>query len=177
MGRSAASCRGQPVIFSATRIEEGDFPELSVQTTASPMQLSVTWARSFSANRASSIGLALDGIAQGPEQPARLDLAFDEIVLRAFLQGSSGQGFVIQPRQHHQGVVGRDRADPPKRSQPMRVGQSQVQQDNVNPTARQILFGVAQTLHVVTSILCALGSLNISRSSRASPRPVLCHRL
>ena len=33
------------------------FPEMSVQTTASPMQLSVTWARSFSTNSASSMVL------------------------------------------------------------------------------------------------------------------------
>src|SRR4029077_4854969 len=31
-------------------------------------------------------GLALDGIAQGSQKSARLDLAFDEIILRAFLQ-------------------------------------------------------------------------------------------
>ena len=35
-------------------------------------------------------GLALDGVAQRPQQPARLDLALDEIVLCALLQGLQG---------------------------------------------------------------------------------------
>ena len=47
----------QPVIFSATRLRKVMLPEVSVQATASPMQLSVTWARSFSTNSASSMAL------------------------------------------------------------------------------------------------------------------------
>src|SRR6266403_1929769 len=45
--------------------------------------------------------LALDGIAQGSQKPPRVDLAFDEIVLRAFLQGLRGQRLVVQARQYH----------------------------------------------------------------------------
>ena len=51
-------------------------------------------------------GLALDGIAQGPQQPVRLDLAFDEIVLRAFLHGLCGQRLVVQACEHDQGRRG-----------------------------------------------------------------------
>ena len=57
MGRPAASCHGQPVILSATGFRKVSIPVTSVQTTASPMHLSVTWARSFSTNNASSITL------------------------------------------------------------------------------------------------------------------------
>ncbi len=56
-GRPAASRHNQPVMFSATTFKKVMFPEMSVQMTASPMQLSVTWARSFSANNASSMVL------------------------------------------------------------------------------------------------------------------------
>jgi hypothetical protein len=57
MGRPTASCNDQPVILSATRLRNVIFPEMSVQATASPMELSVTCARSFSANNASSMAL------------------------------------------------------------------------------------------------------------------------
>src|ERR1700674_3517985 len=75
--------------------------------------------------------LALDGIAQGSQKPARLDLALDEIVLRAFLQGLCGHRFVVQARQHHQGDAGRGCVGPPYRSQSLCIGQPQVEQDNV----------------------------------------------
>ena len=69
MGRPPPPAATSRVIFSATTLRKVILPEMSVQITASPMQLSVTWARSFSANSASSSVLALDGIAQGPQQP------------------------------------------------------------------------------------------------------------
>ena len=50
--------------------------------------------------------LALDGIAQGAQQPARLDLPFDEIILRALLQGLRGQRLVVEAGQHHQRHAG-----------------------------------------------------------------------
>ena len=64
IGRPTASCSGQPVMFSATRLRKVMFPAMSVQMTASPMQLSVTSARSFSIEQRLFHGLALDGIAQ-----------------------------------------------------------------------------------------------------------------
>ena len=55
IARPTASWEDQPVIFSATRLRKLIFPTMSVQMTASPMELSVTWARSFSTNNASSM--------------------------------------------------------------------------------------------------------------------------
>ena len=47
--------------------------------------------------------LALDGVAQRSEQPARFDLTLDQVVLRAFLQGSRGQPLIVPSGQDHQG--------------------------------------------------------------------------
>jgi hypothetical protein len=57
IGRPAASGFDQPVMPSATRFRKVTLPSTSVEMTASPMQLSVTWARSFSMNNASSSNL------------------------------------------------------------------------------------------------------------------------
>ena len=81
--------------------------------------------------------LALDGVAQRTQQPARLDLALDQIVLRAFLQRLGGQRLVVQAGQHHQGNARRGGVRPPHRLQPLRVGQSQVEQDDVGRRARR----------------------------------------
>ena len=105
---------------------------MSVQTTASPMQLSVTWARSFSREQRLFHGLALDRVAQGPQQAARLDLALDEVVLRAFLQRLGGQRLVVEAGQHHQRDARRGRVGPPHRLQPLRVGQPEIEQDDVD---------------------------------------------
>ena len=50
-----ASFIDHPVMLSATRFRNVILPDSSVQTTASPMHSSVTWARSFSTNWSSSI--------------------------------------------------------------------------------------------------------------------------
>ena len=92
--------------------------------------------------------LALGGIAQRSQNPARLDLAFDEIVLSAFLQGLLGQRFVVQARQHHEGTDGRGGVGPPYRSQSLCIGQSQVEQDNVDRMLRKILLGRTHASHV-----------------------------
>ena len=60
-------------------------------------------------------GLALDGVAHGPHEAARLNLAFNQIVLRAFLQGLGGQRLVVQTRQDDQGNARRGCAGPPYR--------------------------------------------------------------
>src|SRR5580692_6193642 len=57
--------------------------------------------------------LALDGVAQGTKETARIDLALDEIVLDAFLQSTGGQRLVVQGRQHYQRYAGRDSSGPP----------------------------------------------------------------
>ena len=94
--------------------------------------------------------LALDGIAQGSQKSARFDLAharcylaLDEIVLRALLQGLRGQHLVVQPRQHHQRDAGRGCVRPPHRFQSLRIGQPEVEQDDINRMLRKMLLGVA----------------------------------
>src|ERR1700730_13293257 len=79
MGRPAASCHDQPVNFAATRFRNVAFPYGAVLVTSSVLHVQ----RVFQ-NR------PLDGIPHHPKQPTRgaiiVDLAFDEIVLRSFLQ-------------------------------------------------------------------------------------------
>ena len=50
--------------------------------------------------------LALHGMAQGSQKPARLDLAFDEIVFRAFLQGLYGSDSSSKPVSTTNGMRG-----------------------------------------------------------------------
>ena len=66
--------------------------------------------------------LALDCVADGSYQPRGIDLAFDEIVFRAFPQGSGGQRFVVQAREDHQRYAGSGRVGAPYRSESLGVG-------------------------------------------------------
>jgi hypothetical protein len=92
--------------------------------------------------------LALNGIAQGSHEFVRLDLAFDEIVLRALLDGLNCPRLIVQAGQQHNGGAGRDCARPSDRLQSFWIGQSQVQQDNVNRMPCKIRLGVRQTCHL-----------------------------
>ena len=148
MGRPAASCRGQPVIFSATTLRKVMFPLMSVQTTASPMELSVTWARSFSSNNASSMNLRSMACRSARRRPRGVDLALDETALRAFLQSCFGHGLVFQAREHHQRDVRRGCVDPAYRFKSLRIGQPQIEQDNLDCMLCQMRLGRADARHV-----------------------------
>ena len=93
-------------------------------------------------------GLALDGVAQRPQQPALLDLALDEIVLRAQLERLHGQRLVVQACEHDHGDAGRSGVSPPYRFQSLCIGQTQVEQDNVDGVLRKMRLGIAHALHV-----------------------------
>ena len=75
----------QPVIFSATRLRKVMFPrDVGANDGVADAVERDLGAFLFHEQRFFH-GLALDRIAQRPQQPARLDLAFDQIILRAFL--------------------------------------------------------------------------------------------
>jgi hypothetical protein len=75
-------------------------------------------------------------------------LAFDEIVLRALLQGLRGQHLVVQTRQHHQRDAGCGGVDPLYRFQSLRIGQPQVDQDDINRMLSKNLFGATHAFRV-----------------------------
>src|SRR6266478_7878767 len=64
-------------------------PEMSVQRTASPIELRVTWARSFSTYKASSTVLAFDRVAQCALQQTAIEVTWQEIILRCTCAGAS----------------------------------------------------------------------------------------
>ena len=87
-------------------------------------------------------------MADGPQKPMCLDLPFDEVVLRPFPQGSHCNGFVFRAREHDERNVGRRGTSAPQRFEPLGIGQSQVEQDDVNRMFRERLFGPPDVLHV-----------------------------
>src|SRR5687768_9137799 len=46
--------------------------------------------------------LALDGVSERSDEPARVNLSFYQIVLCTLLQRPCGQRLVVQPRQYHE---------------------------------------------------------------------------
>src|ERR1700685_3099830 len=92
--------------------------------------------------------LALGGIAERPQKPACLDLAFDEIVRCAFLQGLFGHRLVVQASEHHERYTWCRGVGPPYRTQPLCIGQPKVQQYHVDDTLRKIHLSLAHALHM-----------------------------
>ena len=68
--------------------------------------------------------------------------------MRALLQGLCGQHLVVQPRQHHQRDAGRNCVSPPYRFQSLRIGQPQVEQDDINGMLRKNLFGAPHAIRM-----------------------------
>jgi hypothetical protein len=102
-------------------------------------------------------GLALDGIAQSAQEAAGLDLALDEIVLRAFLQCLPRQGFIVEPGQHDQRDAGRDEMRTPYSAQSMRIRQAEIEQDHVDRMGGKMRLGLAHALDMRQSDgVCAL---------------------
>ena len=98
--------------------------------------------------------VALDGIAERPKEPACLDLgathdaAFDEVILRTFLQRLRRQGLVVHSRQHHHRDAGCCGAGPPQRSQALRIGQREIEQNDVDLVLGKMFFRLAHAFHV-----------------------------
>ncbi len=89
--------------------------------------------------------LAIDRMTKGPGKRAILYLAFDQVVLCAFLDGFGRQPFVIQTGQHHHHHIRGRCARPAQVFNTMPIGQAHVQQDNVHPSAREINLGFGHT--------------------------------
>ena len=84
--------------------------------------------------------LALGGIANRSQQPQCLDLAFDQKVLGALLQGQIGQRFVVATGQDNQRDARCSGVHPPHSIQPLRVRESWVEQNKVNVVVRQVMY-------------------------------------
>ena len=82
--------------------------------------------------------LAVDGMPQRSQQSGGVDLAFDETALRAFLQRLFGHGLVFQAREHHQRDAGRGCVDPAHRFKSLRIGQPQIEQNDLDRMLRQV---------------------------------------
>ncbi len=74
-------------------------------------------------------------------------MALDEVVLRAFLQRFQGHRVVVEARQHHQRDAGCRGVGPPYPLESLRIGQSQVEQDDVGPALREVPLGVTHGSH------------------------------
>ena len=85
---------------------------------------------------------------QRSQQSGGVDLALDETALRAFLQSLFGHGLVFQAREHHQRDAGRGCADPAHRFKSLRIGQPQIEQNDLDRMLRQVRLGLGQALYV-----------------------------
>ena len=74
--------------------------------------------------------LTLDGVADGAEEQGAISLALDEIVLGTRLHGLEGNHIVVEAAQHDDRQAGAF-AHPLEGLQPFRVGQREVEQDDV----------------------------------------------
>src|ERR1700722_10208242 len=92
--------------------------------------------------------MAFDRMAKRPGERAVFDLAFDQIVLRAFLHGFCSHPLVVQAGQHDHRDVWGDSACPPYRIETMAIRQPHVQQDNIHSTLRKMCLGFTQAQEV-----------------------------
>ena len=75
---------------------------------------------------------ALDRVADRARQPLPVDLALDQVVLRAGGDGLDAAPLVVEPGEHEHRQVGAVGLEPVQRREPVRVGQVEVQQHAVD---------------------------------------------
>ena len=75
-------------------------------------------------------------------------MAFDEVVLRAFLQRLRSHQLVVQAGQHHQRDAGCGGVGPADSFQSLRIDQTKIEQNNIDRMRREMPLGVAQTHHM-----------------------------
>ena len=80
----------QPVILSATVLRYVIFPSISVLSTASPIELRVTSARSRSPSRRLGRNLEGNHVLNGARKRVAIQATFGKIILRAPLHGLLG---------------------------------------------------------------------------------------
>ena len=91
--------------------------------------------------------LAFDGVPHGARNLPAVGLAFDQVVLDAFLDRGESQAFVIGARQYHDRQVRRRMERAPEGFRPGAVGQRQVQQQHIEGCLAQARERVIQALH------------------------------
>ena len=91
--------------------------------------------------------LAFDGIPDGARYLPAVGLAFDQVVLNAFLDRGQPHAFVAGARQYHDRQVRRRMERPPEGFGPRAVGQRQVQQQHIEGRLAQTRERVVQALH------------------------------
>ncbi len=88
--------------------------------------------------------LAVDGIADRPDQRPRVRLPFHQVILRAATDGLAGDVLVRQAGGHENGHRGHGCGEPRNRLQAVRVGQGEVQEDGLEGLAAEAFQGFPQ---------------------------------
>lgn len=91
---------------------------------------------------------ALDSIADGPRYQVAVPLALDQVVLRPALQGIERRLLVVEPAQHHHRHVGSRVPNPCYGLQPLRVGEREIQQDDVEVLLKEKIFRLIEPIDV-----------------------------
>lgn len=81
--------------------------------------------------------LAGDCIPDGADQLLGVLSPFDQVVLRAELHGLEGEMLFLEPAQDHDGHPGSRPEDPDDRLRPIRIGQTQIEEDHIVTPARE----------------------------------------
>ena len=68
--------------------------------------------------------------------------------MRAFLQRLRRQGLVVHSRQHHHRDTGCGGAGPPERFQALRIGQGEIEQDDVDLVLGKMFFRLVHAFDV-----------------------------
>jgi hypothetical protein len=97
--------------------------------TASPMEFSVTWARSFSSNSAPRDRRTFDHAAERLPQQVTVEAILQQIVLRAACYRQLGDVLILGITQDQNRNLGRDGKNPFESINPMTVGQGEVEQN------------------------------------------------
>ena len=81
---------------------------------------------------------ALDGVAERPQEPPRIDLTLDEEVLGTQLERARGEGVVIETGEHHQRDSRSYCLHPLDRVQALGIRQTEVQQHDVDAVVGEV---------------------------------------
>ena len=82
---------------------------------------------------------ALDGVSHRAGEQMVVNVSFYEVVLRSEMNGFDGDGGVIDPAEDDDRKVGRAFVDADESLDPVAVRERQVEQDQTDPTALQLL--------------------------------------
>jgi hypothetical protein len=82
--------------------------------------------------------LALDGVPERPDEKVIIDVSFDEVILRAELDGLDGERDVLHAAEHHDWQVGRSFAEPQEGVHACAVGQREVDQDEIDAALAEL---------------------------------------